>query len=301
MNPVQSDQAELGRGGLPIDPRLARRRAEVSEHQARRRRRRLVGLVATLGLLAAGWGSLYTPIWQVRHVRYQLPAGVSPATVLSLSGLSHHPLMVEVNAGLAERRLDAVPAFGAARVRVRWPDSVEVSLQERLAVAQAPTTGGGWAEIDPTGRVLAEQAAAYQGLPTLAGFEVAQAAGSWLKGSFGPRAAPDANPTALADLRASLGSPRAPRGLKAALVCLWALPAQVRSVVVSALVVPDGPPQLTIRVGPGSATASVYLADGSQLGSKLTSLVTLVDQADLKGVKRIDLSVPDRPALEVAQ
>jgi hypothetical protein len=122
--------------------------------------------------------------------------------------------------------------------------------------------------------------------------------GQWLEGSAGPDVAPPlpAGPS-LADLNAAADTSAVPAGPAAALALLVALPASVRSEVLSVSVESGG--QLSMAVLPAdiaSGSIPVILGDGSELAQKLTALVTLLTQADVSGVTAIDLTVPDRPA-----
>jgi hypothetical protein len=99
------------------------------------------------------------------------------------------------------------------------------------------------------------------------------------------------------DLNAAPDSPSVPIGTAAALGIVAAMPASLRTEVLSVTV--DGGSQLRMSVLPANsafAAISVDLGDGSQLAAKLTALATLLAQANLAGVAQIDLTVPDRPA-----
>jgi hypothetical protein len=206
-------------------------------------------------------------------------------------------------------------------VTKQWPATLSISVVTRTPVAVVAravpaealpgtpaTSSPGWATVDATGRVLATVQAA-PGLPVLQGLGEVPAPGQWLASSPGPAALRPGRPDPerpgvgpLADLGASPDSASVPGGATAALAIVAALPASLRSQVLSVTVASGG--QLRMEVvpaGPGSAGISVDLGDGSRLAAKLTALAALLSQANLAGVAQIDLTVPDRPATLTAR
>lgn len=284
-----------------IDPRFARRWIDVRREQARRRMQILVaagGLFASLGLVA---GSFYTPLWAVRHLRVTVVGPVSAAAVTRLAGIGYHTEMIDVHGSSVAARLDADPWLGAAQVRRQWPGTVTLSVAVRrpLAVVAVPARGsaGGWAEVDGTGRVLADLLAPPPGLAQLSGVASVPSPGRWLADSAGPEVDPGAPPSALADLTAASDAADVPSGSGAALAALDSLPASLRADVSSIQAAPRtglalviAPPRLA------AGTVTVTFGDGSELQAKITALVTLLDDANLSGVTGLDLSVPSRPA-----
>jgi cell division protein FtsQ len=274
-----------------------------------RRRLRIIMLVSAVTLVAAlAVGALYSPLLNVRHIRVTAPASVSRAEVLSLAGLSHPRPLIEVDTRAVAARLNAVPRLGGARVQKSWPTTLLISVMTRAPVAivargtppgAPPSTGGpAWATVDATGRVLANVDAA-PGLPVLEGVGPVPAPGGWLAGSPGPAVTPPsgAGDRSLVDLGAAADSLTVPTGTAAALGLAAALPVSLRSEVISVGVARGD--QLTMAVLPSSVpigSIPVQLGDGSRLAAKLTSLATLLSQANLSGVVGINLTVPDRPA-----
>lgn len=319
-----------------MDPRIARRRVEVRREEGRRRLRILVwcSVAAAVALLAVG--SLWTPLFQVRHVTVSIAPTASQAPgapsltdaqVVAAAGLAHRRLMIGVDGAKVARRLDALPLLGAARVAVDWPATVKISVSERLPVAAVAVPGPPgraprWAIVDATGRVLAVDASAPPGVPVLYGVAAVPPAGAWIPGSAGPSAPiPTAagqlhrrSARALVDMGAASDSPDVPRDVAAALAVAAALPPQIKGDVLSVSIGHAAAPAgrspsaaaagLTLAVEPArvaSGSIAVVFGDGSQLDAKLTALETLLLQADLRGVAEIDLTVPDRPAALTAR
>jgi len=312
-----------------MDPRIARRRLEVRREEGRRRLRILVTCSVAAVIVCLLVGSLWTPIFKVRHVRVNLgPAPTGPAVpatvslnaqqVIAAAGLAKRRLMIDVDGAAVARRLDGVPVLGDARVSIDWPGTVRVSVVERrpVATAAAPAQQGSpprWALVDATGRVLSVTSTPVAGLPVIYGSGALPGPGGWFQGSAGPSAplstaaAPGARSpvsAALVDMNARSDSTDVPEGIAAALALAAALPADIRGEVQSITLDPKAPAVLTLAVLPAKVASgwiSVHLGDGSQLAAKLTALDTLLTQANLSGVTSIDLSVPDRPAALTAR
>jgi hypothetical protein len=284
-----------------IDPRIARRWIEARRQEGRRRLR-LVSVAAVVAVLAGlGIGSLYSPVFSTRHVRVTVDGPVGRTQILALTGLAHPPVMIEVHTRTIAARLDADPWLGDARVTKRWPSTVMVNVAVRAPVAEVAVGGQGaqsWAEVDPTGRVLAVMGNPVPGLPAVDGLGAPPGPGAWLPLSAGPAAAVGSTG---ADMAADSDAADVPRGAGAALAFLQALPPALRSAVQTFTVAPSG---LSLVIAPPRAatgTVKVVLGDGSQLQAKVSALVTLMGQANLSGVTGLDLSVPDRPAALTAR
>lgn len=333
MSSTTSPGAGLEAGARPrMDPRIARRRVEVRREEGRRRLRILFWCAVAAVVVSLLVGSLWTPIFKVRHVRVDLgtssarPAapGATPLSmqqVIAAAGLAKRPLMIDVDGAAVARRLDAVPSLGRARVSVDWPGTVSITVLERhpvaaIAAPQRQGTPARWAVVDATGRVLSVESAPVPGLPVVYGVSSLPGPGGWFAGTAGPSApvtstaggsagaAGTKPPASLADMNARSDSTDVPLGVAAALAIAAALPDAIRAEVQAVTLDPKSPASLSLTVVPAKmATGSikVELGDGSQLAAKLTALDTLLNQADLAGVTAIDLSVPDRPAALTAR
>jgi hypothetical protein len=306
-----------------IDPRIARRRVEVRREEGRRRLRILVGCCIAGALACLAGGSLWTPLFKVRHLQVTVAATARPVAgltqlsrhqVVVAAGFAHRRLMVDVDGAALARRLNAIPTLGGAKVSVHWPGTVHIAVSERQAVAAVAAPGprgtaARWALVDATGRVLAAVAAPPAGLPVVYGASAVPGPGGWLAGSPGPAAPVSPNPgfsvAGSPDMNAASDSPDVPGGMAAALAIATSLPAQVRSEVQSITVAnaqagsQQARPGLYLSVLPSGAPSGaikVDLGDGSQLDAKLTALTAVLTQSDLSNVTELNLTVPDRPA-----
>ncbi|MBV9660109.1 MAG: FtsQ-type POTRA domain-containing protein [Acidimicrobiales bacterium] len=285
-----------------IDPRIAQRWIDVRREAGRRRLKLLVWAAVVTGVLAVGSVSLFTPLFEVRHVSVQVDGPMAPAQVVGLAGLAHHPLMIDVNAARIMGRLDTDPWLAAARVGRDWPDTVKLSVAVRHPVAAIAASPGTWAEVDVTGRVLADTAAAPTGLPQIQGVATPAAPGRWMAGSLGSGADPRLPLPQLVDLAAPADGSDVPRRVGAALALVGALPSAIRADVASVTV--GSTTGLSLSVSPprvAKGTVRVDFGDGSQLQAKVNAFLTILDQANLSGVGVIDVTVPDRPAALTAR
>lgn len=317
---VQTTERRTGHG---MDPRIARRWVEVRREQGRRRLKILISMGAAMLVLALVAGSLYTPLFKVRHVRVSVRGPMPAATVAALSGINRHSLMIRVNDSSVARHLDSVPNLGDAQVSTHWPGTVSIRVAVRQAVAaiqgpaaQSPTR---WSEMDATGRVIAVVGQPPAGIPLLLGTGTAPPPGQWVDGSAGHDAlVPAPGRASLADLNAASDGPSVPEGVAAALAIAAALPARISGSVEAIQLSQSGQSgQSTQRGGAGNQAAgltlivaptegsagplTVALGDGSQLAAKLTALTALLTQTDLTGLTGLDLTVPDRPAALTGQ
>jgi hypothetical protein len=287
---------------------------EIRRQESRRRLRILAAGGAAVVVAAVAVGSLYSPWLDLRHVRIAAIGAVPRSEVLSVTGLNHPRPLIEIDTARLAARLDAVVDLGGARVSRAWPATVAIEVTQRTpvaAVAQPASAGppAGWATVDATGRVLAELAAPPPGLPVLQNAGPVPPPGQWLEGSAGPGADPlppagtgPATGRSLVDLAAPADSPAVPTGTAAALAVSAALSASMREMVQTVRAGPGR--ELTLGVLPitiASGSIPVTLGDGSFLSQKLTALAALLTEGDLSGAKGINLSVPDRPAVAMAE
>jgi POTRA domain-containing FtsQ-type protein len=283
-----------------VDPRFVQRWVDVRRAAGRRRLRIVIAAVALSVLCLLAFGSLYTPLFRVRHVRVKISGATPAAGVVDLAGLNHQELMIHINTAALVRRLDADPWLGDARASKHWPGTVDLWVSVRTPLANVARPGGGWVSVDATGRVLQSLAAPAPGLPLLQGVASVPAPGGWIPGAVGPAAVMGTKAAAV-NMNASADSTTIPTPPAAALAVLASLPARVRSEVVS---ITAGQSGLSMAVEPANvATGSVviHFGDESQLAAKVDALDAVLTETNLANVVSIDLTVPDRPAVLTAR
>ena len=219
---------------------------------------------------AATLGILHSPLLSVRQVSVSGDRHTGRPVVLRTTGLDRHPLMIDVESGRLEQRLDALPWVAKATVVRHWPSTIGISLRERVPAAVVTTTNGEWAVSDAAGRVLQRSTAAPAApptlpapLPTFHSEEPLPTPGSQLPPSSGP-----------------------------ALRVLGALRAPLLSQVSSVDVRPDG--EVAVTVTPG---VIVQLGDASQLDRKLAAAQTVLSQVRPSSARTVDVRVPEAPAV----
>ncbi|MBI2708291.1 MAG: FtsQ-type POTRA domain-containing protein [Actinobacteria bacterium] len=152
-------------------PRIRARRIEIRRGEGRRRLRRLGALGAAVGMLAVAAALVRSPVLDVDHVRVSGARRTSSAVLLDASGIRRGQAMVDIDTGLAVRRIEGLPWVERAKVARRWPGTVSVAVVERTAVAQAAVDGGATILVDRTGRLLERRARPAAGLLTIAGLK----------------------------------------------------------------------------------------------------------------------------------
>ena len=252
-----------------MDPRIRRRRIEVTREEGRRRMRVVAASVTVMTVVALAVGATRSPLLDVDRVELVGARHTRGAEVAAATGLGRHPVMVEVDLRTVARRVEALPWVRRAVVHKRWPDTVRIEVTERVPAALVASGDGRWGLVDVSGRVLAVVETRPAGLPALVG---------------GP--APGRPGTSIA---ARAGAP-----LKVAA----ALPAALRARVVEVVGRADGTVELTLGslegAGPGG---SVRLGPPQQLGPKLAAAQAVLDTADLSRLAVVDVRVPRAPVL----
>lgn len=261
MTPAQATAARPR-----MDPRIGRRRAEVT--RARGRRRLRVVLVVG-GLLAAGAGAvvvLHSSLFSARHVTVEGAGHTGRAAVLEAAGLRGSPPLIDVDGGAAATRVESLPWVGGASVTRHWPDSVVVRVTERVPVAVVPGHGAFFL-VDASGRVLERLPMAPAGLPLLTSPAQPGRPGTTL----GPAAQP---------------------GLVVVAVAARALPYRVAGVAVG----PRG--AVILDLGKAvRATLGATVGTPSAVESKLAALASVLAGTAPTGPELIDVSVPGEPTV----
>ncbi len=266
----------------PMDPRLRARRIAVRRDEGRRRLRRLLVVLGAVAVAAAGWGATRSPLLDVDRILVEGNLETPWGAVVAASGVERGQAMTDVDPRAAEAAVAALPWVAEAAVAREWPGTVRITVVERVAVAAAPARGGGWAMLDGAGHVLAHAGEAPPGLPAVRGLAAAGEPGTVLD---------DDAAAGTLELAARLGA-----ALPGALRSL--LPDE-REVVVGEVVVQVHDGALEVAV-PGPAPGQVVTAvvgPPTELAAKVQALVTVLEQADLHAVARVDVRVPGAPVL----
>jgi cell division protein FtsQ len=138
-----------------VDPRVAKRRAQVAAEARRKRRRRSLIAGAIVLVVIAIIGLLTSPLLDVDRVEVKGAEHTSVAAVVGAAGLvgGGHP-MISVDRFAVADRIQRLAWVDRAEVTRKWPNIVRVLVVERVPVGVIGVPGG-VALIDAKGRVLA--------------------------------------------------------------------------------------------------------------------------------------------------
>jgi cell division protein FtsQ len=246
-----------------MDPRMGRRRADVSRRAGRWRRYALGAGAATVVLVVIGWFLLHSGLASARVITVRgAPAGTAPA-VIGAAGLGGHPPLVDIPVEQAVAAVERLPWVGRATVERSWPDGVVVTVTRRVPVAVMADAGAGWAEVDRTGRVVAVVPTAPAGLVQLHVDAQPGRLGEWVPAGIGPE-------------------------VKVAATLPPAFVAQVVTVEAQ----PDAAVALQL-----TTPVSVLLGTADDLAAKYDDVATILLHATLHPGDVIDVRVPGSPVI----
>jgi len=151
------------------------RREEVAPTRVAREPRRrmnrltkwLVSLGAAVTVLAFGaqW-TLHSSYFRVQNVTVTGNRHESEAAILGRSGLATHPSMIALNEATIVKNLETFSWVHSVSVTKKWPNTVELSVHENVAVAVAFTAKHVLEFVDAQGQPLGV-APLHENLPTL--------------------------------------------------------------------------------------------------------------------------------------
>lgn len=142
--------------GIP-HPRIARRRAEVSEAARSLERRRRRTLWVALGvsiLLFSGYLMTQSEFLDVDEVAVSGAVRTPVAAVLDAAAVERGEPLIGLDLSAARARIARLPWVDDVYSARRWDGSVRFAVSERIPVA-AVAMPGAWGIVDEEGRVLA--------------------------------------------------------------------------------------------------------------------------------------------------
>ena len=138
---------------MTIDPRLADRRREVAEDRARRNINRLLKLLVLLGVLGALVWLMLSPTFSLQTLRVTGVHSSDTEAVIEEHQLVIGRPMIFIRTGSVESDILEDPWVKSAEVRLDWPTTVVVSIEERSPEAWVETAGG-WEQRSVDGVAL---------------------------------------------------------------------------------------------------------------------------------------------------
>ncbi len=244
-----------------VDPRIEQRRQEVHAERTRRRLRWLRAVVIAVVAALLADVIVHSPLLDVRRPRVSGEVQTAPADILRAGGLTGHPLMITLNLRRSAAAIERLPWIATARVRRSWPDTVIVTVTERVPAAIVVAD-----LVDASGRVLSVAPGFAPLLPVRID-----------TGAKAPAVPPPGSTV--------------PAVYRPGLEVAAAMPAALRADVAAVLVRPDGTVRLALTNG-----TSALLGDTSALPAKLEAVLTILERVAI-GRAPIDVSVPSAPVL----
>jgi cell division protein FtsQ len=246
---------------LTIEPRILERREEVARQRTRRRLRVAAAVGAVVVAVSGAWVALHSPVLAANHVTVVGAVHTGVGQVVAAVGADGQPL-VDVNPGQVAARVEALPWVAHATVTRHWPDTIDVTVTERVPVAVVDDPGHA-VEVDGTGHVLTTMFGAPPGMVVLAAPVMVGRPGSVL----GAAAAPG-------------------------LAVLAAMPSGLRPRLERVDVSSDGNVSLALTGNIGAT-----LGPAVELGAKFTALTSVLVDVPPTVPEVIDVTVPDAPAV----
>lgn len=136
-----------------MDPRIARRRGEVSEDRARGRLRWLLRFLVIALLIAGVAWLLRSPLLSIREVVATGAVQSDPTAIAVDAGVTVGVPTISVRTGIVREALLEDPWIADATVFVAWPGRIEIDVQERVPAVAVETTEG-WLAVAGDGTVL---------------------------------------------------------------------------------------------------------------------------------------------------
>lgn len=124
-----------------------------------------LAVVAVIGGVA--WALAGSKLLVVRSVTV---TGTHLVTKAEVSGAADVPLgtpLGQVDPGAVARRVEAIRQVASATVSKSWPDSLAITVTERVPVAAVPMAGGGYDLVDKAGVIVRWSRARPAALPRM--------------------------------------------------------------------------------------------------------------------------------------
>lgn len=122
-------------GGSDREQR-ARAREEERKRVDKSRRRAVLALLAVVVLLAGSAALVYfTPLLSVRTVTVEGATSVPKQDILDRLDIPAGRPLVRVDTAAAAQRAASIPALASVRVQRQYPSTVQVTVEERIALA----------------------------------------------------------------------------------------------------------------------------------------------------------------------
>lgn len=248
-----------------VDPRMRRRRIEVSRSEGRRHRRRVLWVAAPVLLVAAAAALAHTPLLDVDRVTVEGASETPRRAIIEASQVTRGDAMARLDEGAAESRVAELPWVAEADAIREWPGTVRMRISERVPVAVVDAGQAGAAMVDATGRVLRVGDAPRRPLVRIVGVSESGAAGEDL-----------------------------PAETHAALRVAHTADERLKGLLASLTVDLEG----ELRDPESGAVVRVTFGAADELDEKVVALSAIVSEVDLACLELVNLEVASSPVTE---
>lgn len=135
---------------MTIDPRISERRRTVAEERARFDVRRVIWFLVVLGSLGLGFWLVTSPMLSVQTISIFGATHADVGEVLTEQQVVEGRPLIAIRSGSVAEAIEEDPWVRSAGVELVFPSHVEVTVEERVAVAWVPT-GARWGLIADDG------------------------------------------------------------------------------------------------------------------------------------------------------
>jgi cell division protein FtsQ len=123
------------------------------------------GLAGLSVIAVIAWVVLGSPLLVVRQVTVHGTSLVPASEVLAAAGVPVGTSLVSVNTGQVAQRVETIRQVASATVAKDWPDTLAITVTERVPAMAVRMAAGGFDLVDPTGVIVRWSAARPAGLP----------------------------------------------------------------------------------------------------------------------------------------
>ncbi len=133
--------------------RRGRRSNRFGRHKIGRRRlvALLVAAVVAVVVVGIGFVALFTSVWSPRSVRVVGLHRLTRAEVLSTAELNRNEPLLRLSKASVAARIEQLPDVRTARISTSLPDTVTITVAERVPAAYRRVDATHWQYIDDTG------------------------------------------------------------------------------------------------------------------------------------------------------
>jgi cell division protein FtsQ len=156
--------------GATVDPRMRDRWVTARRAEGRRRLRILAAVVGVFSVLGIAYLIAQSPLLGADTITVKGAAGTTSEQIRTAARIEDGAPLLFLDTGRVAGRVEALPGVARARVETELPNTVVITVTERVPVAWTRTTGTvPIAVVDASGRVIRLDAQPPPALPEVVG------------------------------------------------------------------------------------------------------------------------------------